>query len=203
MDTNQLKIVGCGGHCKVVLDALSLYEHSLNISLCESNKDFLGKELFGIMVDSTMDSLIDFSGFVHLAIGNNQARQHIIKSLNSKISLLTIIHPAAIIAKSAQVAPGSFVAAKAILAPDSQIGQGCIINHGAVVDHEVKVGDCSHIAPNSTLGGQVTVGNGVLIGAGAVVLPGVTIGDGAIVAAGAVVLRDVKEYSTVKGVPAV
>lgn len=202
MHTNRLKIVGCGGHGKVVIDALLLCEYSFLISFCDSNKEMLGHEINGILVDSTMESLSTFSGFLHLAIGNNQIRKNIIASLNSDISLLTIAHPSAVISKSAFIEEGSFIAARAILGPESYIGRGSIINHGAVVDHEVSIGECSHIAPNSTLGGRVRVGQGVLIGAGAIILPGVTIGDGATIAAGAVVLNNVKDNMIVMGIPA-
>lgn len=203
MHTNQLKIVGCGGHSKVVIDALLLCDHSFQISLCDSNKELLGKEIHGLLIDSEMESLADFIGFVHIAIGNNQARQKVYELASLKSRLFTIIHPSALISKYMQVEEGAFIAAGAILGPESFIGKGSIINHGAVVDHEVKVGAWSHIAPNSTLGGNVKVGNNVLVGSGAVVLPGVTVGDGAIIAAGAVVIKDVKENTIVRGVPAV
>lgn len=199
----KLKIIGCGGHAKVVIDALSLNSHSLKVSLCDSNKNLLGQELCGILIDSTMDSLANYVGYAHVSIGNNQVRQSVTELLNCESNLFTIIHPAAIIAKTARIGVGSFVAAQAILGPDSEVGEGCIINHGAVVDHEVTVGYCSHIAPNSTLGGGVKIGKLVLVGAGAVVLPGVTIGDGAIIGAGSVVVKDIKENTIVKGVPAV
>ena len=203
MHTNQVKIVGCGGHSRVVLDALSCSKHSYTISLCDNNKELLGKEIYGILIDSTMESLINYAGYIHLAIGNNQARLNIIKSINSESSLLTVIHPAAVVSKMSYIEQGVFIGAQAILAPESFIGKGTIINHGAIVDHDVRIGECSHIAPNGTLGGHVIVGKGVFVGAGAVVLPGITIGDGAIIGAGAVVINDVKENSTVKGVPAV
>jgi sugar O-acyltransferase (sialic acid O-acetyltransferase NeuD family) len=203
MHTEQLKIIGCGGHCKVVIDALSLNSYSLQISLCDSNKKLLGKDVYGFFIDSDMDSLSTFRGFAHVAIGNNQVREQLIKSFNPEISLFTIIHPTAVISKLADVASGVFIAAQATLAPESSVDEGCIINHGAVIDHEVKVGAYSHIAPNSTLGGQVIVGKCVLIGSGAVVLPGITIGDGAIIASGAVVTKNVKENAIVKGIPAV
>ncbi|HAU1151847.1 TPA: acetyltransferase [Legionella pneumophila] len=199
----KLKIIGCGGHCKVVIDALSLTQYSLQVSLCDSNKSLLGQEVCGILVDSTMDDLADYVGYAHVSIGNNQVRKNVIDLMNSKANLFTITHPAAIIAKSASVGVGSFIAAQAILGPDCEVGEGCIINHSAVVDHEVIVGSYSHIAPNSTLGGRVRVGERVLVGAGAVVLPGVTIGDGATIGAGSVVVKDVKENTVVKGVPAV
>lgn len=203
MHINQLKIVGCGGHSKVVIDALLLCQHALNISLCDSNPELLGAELYGLCIDSSMDSLQDFSGFIHVAIGNNQVREKIYKLINSKTKPYTVIHPTASISQYSSVESGVFIAAKAILAPDSSIGEGCIVNHGVVIDHEVKVGAFSHIAPNSTLGGNVTIGRSVLVGAGAVILPGITVGDGATVAAGAVVIKDVKAGTVVKGVPAV
>jgi sugar O-acyltransferase (sialic acid O-acetyltransferase NeuD family) len=202
MRTNQLKIVGCGGHCKVVIDALSLTKHALQVSLCDDNKELLGTEIGGLLVEDTTESLADFSGLVHVAIGNNRVRQSIYQSVKLLTAWYTVVHPAAIISSSAQVQEGSLIAAGAILGPECFIGEGCIINHAAVVDHEVRIGEFTHVAPNSTLGGNVTVGRGALIGAGAVVLPGVRIGDGAVVAAGAVVVRDVAANTLVKGVPA-
>lgn len=203
MHTNQLKIIGCGGHGKVVIEALSLCHHSFQISLCDNNKELLGKELYGFLIDSTIESLIHFKGLAHVAIGNNQIRQEVYKLLNRETTLLTIIHPAALISKYASIEPGTFIAAKALLAPESYISEGCIINHGAIIDHEVRIGAGTHIAPNCTLGGNVTIGKEVLVGSGATILPGLVIGDRAIIAAGAVVISDVKANTIVKGVPAV
>lgn len=203
MHINQLKIVGCGGHGKVVIDTFILCKQAMSISLCDDNKELLGKKICGLFVDSTLDSLLNFTGLIHIAIGNNKIRQNIFESINSKSLLFSIIHPSAIISNFARIELGSFIAAGSIVAADSHISQGCIINHGAVVDHEVTVGAFSHIAPNSTLGGQVVIGKQVLVGSGAIILPGITVGDGAIIAAGAVVNKNVKNNTTVMGVPAV
>lgn len=198
----KIKIIGCGGHAKVVLDALFLSDYSYFISLCDSNEQLINTEFCGLLIDSGMDSLSDFVGLVHVCIGNNQVREAVYGRLHSAASPLTVIHPKTVISKSAILGEGSFIAAQAILAPESVIGRGCIVNHGAVVDHEVRIGDYSHIAPNCTLGGAVNIGKRVLVGAGAVVLPGISIGDDAIIAAGAVVIKNVKSHTTVKGVPA-
>lgn len=203
MHTNQLKIIGCSGHGKVVIDALLLCNYDMQISLCDDNRALLGAVIAGLLIDSTTDSLSNFTGFLHVAIGDNRVRQSILKRLSTETNLFTVIHPSAVISKTASIGRGSFIAAQAILGPETHIGEGSIINHSAVVDHEVTVGAYSHIAPHSTLGGNVTVGQRVLIGAGAVVLPGISVGDGAVIAAGAVVIKDVKENTLVKGVPAV
>ncbi|MDI9817746.1 MULTISPECIES: acetyltransferase [unclassified Legionella] len=203
MHTSELVILGGGGHCKVVLDAFELSGKHYKVKLYDNNPLLTGKAVAGYVVKAAPHSLDAINTNVHVAIGNNLVREKIYRSLSKSASLLTIIHPTAVIAKTAEIASGTFIAANAILAPESSIGEGCIINHSAVVDHEVKIGSYSHIAPNSTLGGNVVIGDRVLIGAGAVVLPGVRIGDGATVAAGAVVIRDVEANEIVKGVPAV
>ncbi|KTD82727.1 acetyltransferase [Legionella waltersii] len=198
----KLKLIGCGGHCKVVLDALFQEQLDYDISLCDDNVSLHGQEIHGCIIDSTLESLTTFDGFVHISIGNNKVRERIVKALNPNTYLLTIIHPKACLSTSVTIGPGAFIAAMSILAPDSSVGTSSIINHGAIVDHEVIVGDYTHVAPNVTLGGQVKVGNSVFIGAGAIVLPGIKIGDGAIVGAGAVVTKNVKSSTTVMGVPA-
>lgn len=203
MHTNELKIIGSGGHGRVVLDALLSSTKQYNVSFCDDNPQLLHKEINGILVNSTLDSLKNYQGFVHISIGNNRLRTQIAKSLDPLQNWLTITHPQAIISQRARLGDGVFIAAGAIIAPDAELGSGTIVNHGAIVDHDVVIGFCSHIAPNATLGGAVKIGKGVLIGSGAVLLPGIRIGDGATIGSGAVVVKDVKENTTVKGVPAV
>jgi sugar O-acyltransferase (sialic acid O-acetyltransferase NeuD family) len=202
MHTKSLAILGAGGHSKVVIDALSLSKETYALSLWDNNPAFSGLKIAGFTVQAPMLSLDALNGWVHIAIGNNKVRDDIAQQLPTRVSLLTIIHPAAIVAHSAHIGQGVFIAAAAILGPECQIGHGCIINHGAIVDHEVTVGAYTHIAPNSTLGGNVSIGTRVLIGAGATILPGVKFGDNAIIGAGAVVVHEVPANVIVKGIPA-
>lgn len=187
----------------MVLDALFSAAKHYNLSFCDDNPLLFNTEINGVLVNSTLNSLKNYQGLVHLAIGKNSLRMEIANALSSIQEWLTIIHPRSIISQRAKIGDGVFVAAGAIISTDAEVASGTIINHGAVVDHDVSIGFCSHIAPNATLGGAVKIGSGVLIGSGAVILPGIRIGNGATIGSGAVVVRDVDANTTVKGVPAV
>lgn len=190
-------IYGAGGHGKVVLDAMQLAHMS-----CSGFVD--DKEIpswAGVGVSKVCDLVLESSINLHLAIGSNKIREAIVAQLKTA-RYFSVTHPSAVIAKTAEIGLGTFMAAQSIIAPDARIGSHCIINHSAVVDHDCFVGDYAHIAPQSSLGGGVKVGRGVLVGAGAVVLPGIVIADYAIVGAGAIVTKNVGSGMTVVGNPA-
>lgn len=193
----QNYIYGAGGHGKVVLDAMQVAGLD-----CGGFVD--DGEIFnwaGLRVLKPLDLIENGSVNLHLAIGNCKTRQAIGNSFNHA-SYFSVTHPSAIIAKTAQIGIGTFLAAQSVIAPDTRIGNHCIINHSSLVDHDCMIGEYSHIAPNASLGGGVKVGKVVLVGAGAVVLPGIVIADYAVIGAGAVVTKNVAEGVTVIGNPA-
>jgi sugar O-acyltransferase (sialic acid O-acetyltransferase NeuD family) len=193
----QNYIFGAGGHGKVVLDAMRAGHVD-----CKGFVD--DKEITSwasLSVLKLSDLVLEKSVYFHLAIGSCKTRESIVSKLDHA-NYFSVVHPSAVIAKTAQIGSGTFLAAHSIVAPDAKIGTHCIINHAAVVDHDCFVGDYSHIAPQSSLGGGVKVGKGVLIGAGAVVLPNLVIADYAVIGAGAVVTRNVLVGMTVVGNPA-
>lgn len=193
----QNYIYGAGGHGKVVLDAMQVAH--IDCTGFVDDKEisaWMGLKVYQL---SAID--LEAEVYLHLAVGNSKTREAIATRF-MKEKFFSIIHPAAIIAKTAQIGSGTFVAAQSIIAPDAQIGSHSIINHVATVDHDCIVGDYTHIAPHSSLGGGVKIGKGVLIGAGAIVLPGIEIADYAVVGAGAVVTKNIAAGMTVVGNPA-
>ena len=97
--------------------------------------------------------------------------------------------------------------------PAAKIGKGVMIDHGTgvVIGETSVVEDNVSIFQGVTLGGtgkqsgdrHPKVREGVLLSAGAKVLGNVEVGKNAKVAAGSVVLSDVKEGTTVAGIPAI
>lgn len=193
----QNYIYGAGGHGKVVLDAMQ--SAGMDCAGFIDDKDTPSWMSLNIIKAAALK--LNSEVRLHLAVGSCKAREDIVGRLINA-QYFNVYHPVAVIAKTAQIGLGTFLAAQAVVAPDAKIGNHCIVNHAAVVDHDCNIGDFTHIAPQSCLGGGVTVGKCVLIGAGAIILPGVTIADYAIIGAGTVVIQNVAAGATVVGNPA-
>lgn len=204
MRTETLLIIGASGHAKVVIDALRCELGSdFALHLADDDVSLTGKCLMGMPIMTPVVQALACCGQFHVAIGNNAIRRRIAHDcIQAGMAYKTVVHPRAILAKSAVVKSGCFIAAGAILAAESTISGGCIINHGAVVDHDCFLDQYCHVAPNATLGGGVQLGRHVMIGAGANILPGVSIADDCFVGAGAVVLHDLPAGGIYVGMPA-
>lgn len=192
-----LIIVGAGGHARVVLSALD----TRSVQGLLDPAFAPGSSIDGAIVLGGEEALLDRSGPMHVAVGNNQRRSDVVERLGHKV-WRTIVSTVATTPFGLLIGEGTFVGHRAVIQPGAQIGRHVIINTGAIVEHDCVVEDFVHIGPGAVLCGGVSVGQAALIGASAVIAPGVTIGKGATVGAGAVVLRDVVEGATVVGNPA-
>ena len=199
--TAPLLIFGAGGHGRVLCDAALLDRRWTSIVVSDRKLPINQTELLPGIRLLTAEAASDLRPLVHVAIGNNQAREKEAGAWGHP-RMVSVVHPGAVVSAFSQIASGCFVAATAVIGPMAQIAMGVIVNHGAVVDHDVVVGAFSHIAPNASLGGHVKIGQRVLIGSGAVVLPSLVIGDDVTVGAGSVVHEHLLEPGTYAGIPA-
>jgi UDP-N-acetylbacillosamine N-acetyltransferase len=140
---------------------------------------------------------------VALGIGDNRAREAVAKRVRKMgATLVSAIHPSAVISASAQIGEGVVIMPGAVLNSGCRVGEGAIINTGAVVEHDVQIGRFAHVSSNSTAGGGAQIGNYSLIGLAATVLPGRRVGNHCIIGAGAVVAEEVQDGQAASGVPA-
>jgi sugar O-acyltransferase (sialic acid O-acetyltransferase NeuD family) len=141
---------------------------------------------------------------VHVAIGRNDVRRRIAESLlNAGYSLATVVDPTAVIAETASLGDGAYVAQFAIVGPSVKIGRGAILNVNCNVGHDAVVGDFCQICPGARVTGGATLGPGAFIGSNAVVLPGGSVGDWATLAAGSLAANEIPASATAIGVPAI
>jgi UDP-perosamine 4-acetyltransferase len=203
----NIVIVGAGGHGKVVLDTLELAGKYKIVGFIDADSDRVGTEVNGIPILGPINMLDklrrqNVAGAI-VAIGDNRVRRSYAEAvLQSKLELVTAIHPTAVISRSATIGRNILIAAGAILNAETQVADSAIINTGAIIEHECRIGQAAHICPGAVLAGRVQIGEGAFVGLGAKIIPCMTVGVNAIVGAGAVVVEDVPADTTVTGVPA-
>lgn len=199
----QIVLIGGGGHCKVVIDALTsakqynikgIIDSKLKKGTMVLNIPVLGND--GIL-EKTFESGVR-NAFISVgSIGNCSVRRKIYDLVkNIGFELPVIIHPKAVVANDAVIGEGTFVAASGTINPGTKIGKNVIINTSSSVDHDCQIGDFVHIAPAATLSGQVKIGDGTHIGIGVNIVQGVSIGSNCMIKAGQLVCGDISNDTT-------
>lgn len=190
---SRLVIVGASGHGKVIADIAKLNGYD----------DEAVTECAGYPVVGSSCDFAKVEKNVVIAIGNAKIRSRIQEQYESRgFHPVTLIHPNATVADSAQIGVGSVIMAGAVINPYAKLGKGCIVNTCASVDHDCEVGDYVHVAVGAHLCGTVSIGEYTWVGAGATVSNNISICPECMIGAGAVVVKDLDEKGTYVGVPA-
>lgn len=132
-----------------------------------------------------------------------RARQALVDALGVPHNRFeTLIHPAAEIAETSSVGPGSIVYPFVYVGAGATVGRHVIILSQTTVNHHCRIGDYSILTTGCVVSGHVTLGTSVYLGAGCAVRDGIEIGDETLVGMGSVVTRSIAARQVVKGVPA-
>lgn len=140
-----------------------------------------------------------------------------------------VIYAANKIGNNVLIGDGAQLREHGLIGDNALIARLCTTNHHVTVKENSKIMDMSHITARTIIEEDVFIGVGIStandnnmrirgnevgdaniitfkkgckIGSGAVILPGITVGENAIVGAGSVVTKDVRENTTVMGIPA-
>lgn len=193
----SLRIIGAGGHGKVVADVADAMGVT-NIVFLDDR--FPSLQNVGRFIVS--GGIKESSGRNRFcAIGSNVVRERMFDQLDLLDSPV-LKHPSAIVSPSVHFGAGTVLVAGVIVNADAAVGKGVILNTGCSVDHDCVLEDFVHVSPGVRLAGGVTVGARSWIGIGAVVREGVVIGADVVVAAGAAVVTNIPAGARVGGVPA-
>ena len=201
----KLLLIGGGGHCHSVLDAIinsGAYEEIGIIDNIDSS--YLGVSVVGN--DDDIPALLQAGwtdAFITVgSVGDTKIRRRLYDMVKMQgLSIPTIIDPTAIIGKCVKIEEGVFVGKRAVINTGSIIGSCAIINTGAIIEHDCEIGAFSHISPGTTLCGQVKVGEDSHVGAASVVIQLIEIGDKSLIGAGSVVVKNIPDNSKAYGNP--
>ena len=155
----------------------------------------------GIIGDD--DYQIDPDDRLVLAMADPKLRLKLAARFAAKgAKFLTLVHPAAMVTRTATLGEGVTVAPFCHVADCAQVGAYVFLNVYASVGHDARVGAGCFFGPYATVNGFSEVGDGVLLGTHAVVTPSTKVGAGAKVGAGSVVYKPVPPNHLAIGNPA-
>lgn len=207
-DPKDIVLVGAGGHGRVVLSTLLALGSFRIVGFVDSHLK-PGTSVNGIKVLGNDEVLSEVyrqgchQAFISVgSVRDTSIRRRLFEKLTSHGFLLpSLVDPKAVVADSALLGPGAYVAAGAIIQSGAVIGKNVIVNTGAVVDHDCSVGDFVHIAPGATVSGGGQIGEGSHIGTGSSVIEGISIGKQTIIGAGSVVVGNIPDFCKAFGNP--
>lgn len=198
----KLLIIGAGGHGKVVADIAMKLEKWQSTAFLDNDETI--QSCMGLDVIGNTDDAIKFKeeADFFVAIGNNATREKVQEDLLEKdLSIVTLMHPQAVLGSDVEVGLGTVVMAGVVINSSTTIGRGCIINTSSSLDHDNQIEDYVHISPGTRVAGTVSVGKRSWLGIGSVVSNNVTISKNCTIGAGSLVLEDITVPGTYVGVP--
>lgn len=114
----------------------------------------------------------------------------------------TVVHPTAIVSKSAKIGYGVNVQPCVNIGPNVTVGNHVHIFAQAMIGHNAVLDDYSYVANNACVGAYAHLKEGTYLGTNCSLIENITLGEWALVGMGAVVLKDVSPYTKVVGNPA-
>ncbi|MCX5713761.1 MAG: acetyltransferase [Candidatus Omnitrophica bacterium] len=203
----KILLVGGGGHCKVIIDAIRKGKEFEVLGIVDENPDV--KEVMGVKVigqDKDLSKIFDSgckNAFISVgSVGDAGTRIKLGMILRKNGFYLPLIkHVSAVVAENTVIGGGTFIAAGVTIGPGTTIGDNAIINTASSVDHDCQISDFVHIAPGATLSGSVKIGQYSHIGTGAAIIERIVIGRSVVIGAGSVVVSDIPSNNKAFGNP--
>jgi len=90
---------------------------------------------------------------------------------------VSIVHPSAMISKSAKIGPGCFVASGCAVSVNAELGSHCLVHFNSTIGHDAVLGAHCTVLPGARISGQVRLGAGVMVGSNAVVFQHLQVGE--------------------------
>ena len=206
-EKNKLVLIGGGGHCKSVLDAVIRSNDFSEIVIVDNGMS-VGTMVLGCRVAGNDEMLpkLFTAGFKNafISIGSirstNKRRDVVLRAGKIGFNFPVVTDPSAVIASSALIEPGVFIGKNAVVNAGAVVEKMAIVNTGAVIEHDCRIGEFTHISVKAAVCGGTVIGRDVFVGANATIIQGVRIGMKSIVGAGSIILADVPENFRVVGV---
>ena len=201
----QIVLVGGGGHCKVVIDAIRLSGDYQIYGIVDPGIS-KGEVILGVPVLGNDDILEDIfkkgvnTAFVTVgSTGDSSLRIKLYERLKDIGFILpVIVHPKTVISQNIEIQEGTFIAASVTVNAGTKIGRNTILNTSCSIDHDCVVGDHVHIAPGVILSAGIVIGDRTHVGTGTKVANYIRIGKDCMICMGEVITGNVPDRIKVR-----
>ena len=207
----RLLLLGAGGFARETLELIDAVNRESSawavVGLLDDDPRMHGRAIHGVPVIGPAEAVHDDPGaWVTALVASPHdplRRLDLIARLELPVErVATLVHPAAVVPRSALIGPGCVLHATSVLTADVELGAHVAVMPAVVLTHDDVVGDGVTFGAGARVAGGVRIEAGAYIGAGALIREGVEVGRGAVIGMGAVVTRTVPAGQVWAGVPA-
>jgi sugar O-acyltransferase (sialic acid O-acetyltransferase NeuD family) len=204
----KLIIIGARGYGREVHDLAkqcSGYntEYVLKGFLDDKSDALNGFENYPNIISSVESYQIQHDDVFVCALGSVKWKKYYVELILSKGGkFINLIHPSTIFNTNVSIGNGVIVFMNSNISNDCVIGNFVTLQGFIGLGHDTKIGNWAHLNAYSFTGGFTVLEEEVCLNTRATVLPGVIVRKGATVGASSLVIKNVKEGTTVFGVPA-
>ena len=132
-----------------------------------------------------------------VANANVELRKKFVKILSDKgANFINLVHPTAIIAKSAQIGVGNILSPGCQIGPNAFVGDFNILTSYSCISHDCNVGNFNSFS-TCIVCGHAVIGNNNSFYIRSSVIPNVSVGNDCIIQAGMIVDKNVPDNTTV------
>ncbi len=162
-----------------------------------------GYQNYPPILSSVDDYVIQPEDVFICALGDVQyKRLYAEKILNKGGRFISLVHPSIHQWQNTSWGEGCIALRNVVISCDVTIGNFVTLMDNCIIGHDARIGNWSHVGAASLMAGFSSIGSMVTLHPHVELLPHKSVADNATVGAGSVVLRNVKEGTTVFGIPA-
>jgi sugar O-acyltransferase (sialic acid O-acetyltransferase NeuD family) len=208
MSKEKIILIGGGGHCRSVIDAIEC-EGRFDIAGIvdlpgKLHEKILGYEIFAC--DTDIPRLAKEFKYFFITIGlirDFRPRLMMYETLKSLGCMMpVIISPRAYVSPHTNIAPGTLVMPFVFINAGVSIGPNCIVNTSSIIEHDTVIGANNHISTACVVNGTCTIGDNNFLGTNATLLNNLVIGNNNLIGASSVVVKNVGDGLKLFGNPA-
>lgn len=206
------KIIIIGGgtgalEAQGIIDDINLVAPSYQIEgVLDDNPAYQGSSINGMPVLGTLEAVGKFPNVKYVFAIGSLGTQHMRAEIMSRLKLAssefeTLIHPTALINKSAKIGNGCILHPRVTIGNDVRLANFVVMAVASTIGPYTAIGNYSMITSHVLILSSCNIGEAVFVGSSTCITENVSVGNSARIGVGSIVGRDINERMFAMGNP--